>query len=115
MNYKIFKKVIKSTDNIAACVERKSFGKQIDTLEITNQWSKCEFIEDLYWFFVTHQHQQEIQQYHNDLLKNDIVVFNDINTGEDVRIYTNDIILLEIQGRKTKIITRPLRSSLKTA
>ena len=41
----------------------------------------------------------------NDLLKNDIIVFNDINTGEDVRIYTNDIILLEIQGRKTKIIT----------
>ena len=41
----------------------------------------------------------------NDLLKNDIVVFNDMNTGEDVRIYANDIILLEIDGRKTKIVT----------
>ena len=41
----------------------------------------------------------------NDLLKNDIVVFNDISTGVDVRIYTKDIILLEIDGRKTKIIT----------
>lgn len=41
----------------------------------------------------------------NDLLKNDIIVFNDVNTGVDVRIYTNDIILLEINGRKTKIIT----------
>lgn len=41
----------------------------------------------------------------NDLLKNDIIVFNDMNTGEDIRIYTNDIILLEIDGRKTKVIT----------
>lgn len=41
----------------------------------------------------------------NDLLKNNIIVFNDVNTGEDVRIYTNDIILLEIDGRKTKIVT----------
>ncbi|MBR2454434.1 MAG: response regulator transcription factor [Clostridia bacterium] len=41
----------------------------------------------------------------NDLFKNDIIVFNDIITGGDVRIYTNDIILLEIDGRKTKIIT----------
>ena len=41
----------------------------------------------------------------NDLLKNDIIVFNDINTGEDFRIYTNDIIMLEINGRKTKITT----------
>lgn len=41
----------------------------------------------------------------NDLIKNDIVVFNDMNTGEDVRIYANDIIMLEIEGRKTKITT----------
>ena len=41
----------------------------------------------------------------NDLLKNNIIVFNDVNTGENVKIYTNDIILLEIDGRKTKIIT----------
>ena len=41
----------------------------------------------------------------NDLLKNDIIAFNDMLTGEDVRIYANDIILLEINGRKTKVIT----------
>lgn len=40
----------------------------------------------------------------NDLLKNDIVVFNDMNTGEDVRVHTNDIILLEIDGRRTKVV-----------
>ena len=41
----------------------------------------------------------------NDLLKNDIIVFNDMKTGENIRIYTNDIILLEVDGRKTKVVT----------
>lgn len=40
-----------------------------------------------------------------ELINNDIVVFYDINTAKDVRIYANDIILIEIEHRKTKIIT----------
>ncbi len=41
----------------------------------------------------------------SELLNNEIIVFYDINSGENVRIYTNDIIYLEIVKRKTKIVT----------
>lgn len=40
-----------------------------------------------------------------DLLKNDRIVFYDMQSGKDVRIYTNDIIYLEIEKKKTKITT----------
>ncbi len=40
-----------------------------------------------------------------ELINNDIIVFYDVNTGMDVRIYTNDIIYLEINKKKTKIVT----------
>lgn len=40
-----------------------------------------------------------------DLLKNDRVVFYDMLSGKDVRVYTNDIIYLEIEKKKTKIVT----------
>lgn len=41
----------------------------------------------------------------SELLNNEIIVFYDVNSGENVRIYTNDIIFLEIAKRKTKIVT----------
>lgn len=41
----------------------------------------------------------------SELLNNEIVVFYDINSGENVRIYTNDIIYIEIVKKKTKIVT----------
>lgn len=40
-----------------------------------------------------------------ELINNDMIVFYDMNTGADVRIYTNDIIYLEIEKKKTKIVT----------
>lgn len=40
-----------------------------------------------------------------ELINNDMIVFNNTKTGMDVRIYTNDIIYLEIAKRKTKIVT----------
>ena len=40
-----------------------------------------------------------------ELLKNDLIVFYDVTSGENVRIYTNDIIFLEIENRRTKIVT----------
>ena len=40
-----------------------------------------------------------------ELINNNIVVFYDVNSGNDVRIYTNDIIYIEIVKKKTKIVT----------
>lgn len=40
-----------------------------------------------------------------ELINNDIIVFYDVQSASDVRIYTNDIILLEIDKKKTKIVT----------
>lgn len=40
-----------------------------------------------------------------ELINNDIIVFYDVNTSSDVRVYTNDIIYLEIEKKKTKIVT----------
>lgn len=40
-----------------------------------------------------------------ELINNDIIVFYDVNTGQNVRVYTNDIIYLEIAKKKTKIVT----------
>lgn len=40
-----------------------------------------------------------------ELINNDMIVFYDMNTGADVRVYTNDIIYLEIEKKKTKIVT----------
>lgn len=40
-----------------------------------------------------------------ELINNDMVVFYDVITGSDVRVYTNDIIYLEIEKKKTKIVT----------
>lgn len=40
-----------------------------------------------------------------ELINNDMMVFYDVNTSSDVRVYTNDIIYLEIEKRKTKIVT----------
>ncbi len=40
-----------------------------------------------------------------ELINNEMIVFYDVKTGSDVRIYTNDIIYLEIDKRKTKIVT----------
>lgn len=40
-----------------------------------------------------------------ELFKNDLIVFYDLNSKQNIRLYTNDIIYLEIEDRKTKIIT----------
>lgn len=40
-----------------------------------------------------------------ELIKNDIIVFCDTKTGVNVRICTKDIIYIEIEKRKTKIVT----------
>lgn len=40
-----------------------------------------------------------------ELINNDIIAFYDVNTNQSVRIYTNDIIYLEIVRRKIKIVT----------
>lgn len=40
-----------------------------------------------------------------ELINNDIIVFYDTKENKNVRIYTNDIIYLEIEKRKTKITT----------
>lgn len=41
----------------------------------------------------------------SELINNDIIVFYDVISGSNVRVYTNDIIYLEIEKRKTKIVT----------
>lgn len=41
----------------------------------------------------------------SELLNNEIIVFFDVKSGQDVRIYSNDIIYLEIEKRRTKIVT----------
>lgn len=41
----------------------------------------------------------------SELINNDIIVFYDVNTSSDVRVYTNDIIYIEIEKKKTKIVT----------
>ncbi len=41
----------------------------------------------------------------SELINNDIIVFYDVKSGSDIRIYTNDIIYLEIEKKKTKIVT----------
>lgn len=40
-----------------------------------------------------------------ELINNDIIVFYDVKSSSNVRIYTNDIIYLEIEKKKTKIVT----------
>lgn len=40
-----------------------------------------------------------------ELINNDIIVFYDVQSASDVRIYTNDIIYLEIARKKTKVVT----------
>lgn len=40
-----------------------------------------------------------------ELINNDIIVFYDVETRKNVRIYTNDIIYLEIKKKKIKITT----------
>ena len=40
-----------------------------------------------------------------ELINNDIIVFYDANSCSDVRIYANDIIYIEIEKKKTKIVT----------
>ncbi len=40
-----------------------------------------------------------------ELINNDIIVFYDVKSASDVRIYTNDIIFIEIDKKKTKIVT----------
>lgn len=40
-----------------------------------------------------------------ELINNDIIVFYDMKTASNVRIYTNDIIYIEIVKKKTKIVT----------
>lgn len=39
------------------------------------------------------------------LLNNDIIVFYDTDSKKDIRIYTNDIIYLEIEKKRTKVVT----------
>lgn len=41
----------------------------------------------------------------SELINNDIIVFYDVISGSNVRVYTNDTIYLEIEKRKTKIVT----------
>lgn len=41
----------------------------------------------------------------SDLIKNDIIIFYDIEAKQNTRIYANDIIYLEIVKKKTKIVT----------
>lgn len=40
-----------------------------------------------------------------ELINNDIIVFYDMSSATDVRIYTNDIIYIEIEKKKLKIVT----------
>lgn len=40
-----------------------------------------------------------------ELLNNEMIVFYDVQSGENVRVYTNDIIFIEIEKKKTKIVT----------
>lgn len=40
-----------------------------------------------------------------ELINNDIIVFYDMLSSSNVRIYTNDIIFVEIEKKKTKIVT----------
>lgn len=40
-----------------------------------------------------------------ELINNDIIFFYDVQSASDVRIYTNDIIFIEIEKKKTKIVT----------
>lgn len=40
-----------------------------------------------------------------ELINNDIIVFYDMSSLSNIRIYTNDIIFIEIEKKKTKIVT----------
>ncbi len=40
-----------------------------------------------------------------ELINNDIIVFYDMNSTSNVRIYANDIIFIEIEKKKVKIVT----------
>lgn len=40
-----------------------------------------------------------------ELINNEMIVFYDVQSASDVRIYTNDIIFVEIAKKKTKIVT----------
>lgn len=40
-----------------------------------------------------------------ELINDDIIVFYDVQSASDIRIYTNDIIFIEIVKKKTKIVT----------
>ncbi len=41
----------------------------------------------------------------SELINNDIIVFYDMKSSSNVRVYANDIILVEIEKKKTKIVT----------
>lgn len=41
----------------------------------------------------------------SDLIKNDIIIFYDVQSAQNTRIYANDIIYLEIAKKKTKVVT----------
>ena len=40
-----------------------------------------------------------------ELINNDIIVFYDMKSSSNIRIYANDIIFIEIEKKKTKIVT----------
>lgn len=40
-----------------------------------------------------------------ELINNDIIVFYDMNEKQNVRVYTNDIIYVEVKRKKVKIVT----------
>ena len=40
-----------------------------------------------------------------ELINNDIIVFYDMKSSSNIRIYSNDIIFIEIKKKKTKIVT----------
>lgn len=40
-----------------------------------------------------------------ELINNDIIVFYDMKSSSNIRIYSNDIIFIEIEKKKTKIVT----------
>lgn len=40
-----------------------------------------------------------------ELINNDVIVFYDMESASNVKVYTNDIIFIEIERKKTKIVT----------
>ncbi len=41
----------------------------------------------------------------SELIKNDIITFYDVETSQNIKIYANEIIYLEIAKKKTKVVT----------